>query len=252
MLTHANLLHNSAMIFQALGHGPESRGVSWLPPYHDMGLIGGILQPLFGGFPAVLLSPVAFLQSPYRWLNAISHYRGTSSGGPNFAYDLCVRAITPEQRDTLDLSSWEVAFNGSEPIHAETLERFAITFKSCGFRPKALYPCYGLAEATLFVSGRRKLTGPELLSVRAADLEENRVVETGSGSDGNRILVSSGQSPPGHTVRIVDPHSSHACGPATVGEIWVASPSIALGYWGKADETERTFHANVAESSGEV
>ena len=131
----------------------------WLPPFHDMGLIGGILQPLYAGFRGVLLSPVDFVRRPFRWLQAISRYRAVTSGGPNFAYDLCVRSITPEQRAELDLSCWKVAFTGAEPIHAATLERFAEAFAPCGFRREAFYPCYGLAEATLIVSGGARLRG---------------------------------------------------------------------------------------------
>ena len=156
MVSHENLLHNLALIQQYFEQTPESRGVIWLPPYHDMGLIGGILQPLFVGFPVVLMAPEAFLQRPIRWLQAISNYRATTSGGPNFAYNLCVQRVTSEQRKTLDLSSWDLAFNGAEPINPETLERFASAFESCGFRKEIVYPCYGLAEATLFVSGGKK------------------------------------------------------------------------------------------------
>ncbi|NES85383.1 MAG: fatty acyl-AMP ligase [Moorea sp. SIO2B7] len=139
MVTHGNLLHNSKLIYNCFQHSPESQGVIWLPPYHDMGLIGGLLQPVYGGFPVTLMSPVAFLQKPIRWLQAISRYKATTSGGPNFAYELCASKITPEQKVDLDLSSWEVAFNGAEPIRTETLERFATTFASCGFRSSAFY-----------------------------------------------------------------------------------------------------------------
>ena len=152
MVSHGNLLHNSELIYQGFGHSPESIGIIWLPMYHDMGLIGGVLQPLYGGFPAVLLSPLTFLQKPLRWLEAISRYQGTTSGGPNFAYDLCLRKISPEQCTGLDLSSWSVAFSGAEPVRADTLEQFAERFAACGFRPEAFYPCYGMAETTLFVA----------------------------------------------------------------------------------------------------
>jgi acyl-CoA synthetase (AMP-forming)/AMP-acid ligase II len=149
MLSHGNLLHNAWLIYHRFGHEPESRGVIWLPPYHDMGLIGGVLQPLCGGFPVTLMSPLHFLERPLRWLRAIGRYRATTSGGPNFAYDLCVRKISPEERETLDLRSWSLAFNGAEPIRADTLDRFTAAFAPAGFRREAFYPCYGLAEATL-------------------------------------------------------------------------------------------------------
>ncbi|MEA2693613.1 MAG: hypothetical protein QOJ16_3000, partial [Acidobacteriota bacterium] len=145
MLSHGNLLHNSEQLRRAFGYTEESRGVIWLPPYHDMGLIGGILQPLYGGWPATLMSPVAFLQRPRRWLETISRTRATISGGPNFAYDLCVRRIPAAARQGLDLASWEVAFNGAEPVRPETLARFAEAFAPCGFRARSFYPCYGLA-----------------------------------------------------------------------------------------------------------
>ena len=146
----------------------RASGVFWLPSYHDMGLIGGILQPLYVGRPNVLMSPMSFLQKPYRWLSAISRFRGTTSGGPNFAYDLCVRKITPEQRKTLDLSSWRVAFNGAEPVRPETLDAFAETFAPCGFRREAFFPCFGLAEATLIVSGGYAVEPPVVRAFDAA------------------------------------------------------------------------------------
>ena len=160
MLTHGSLLHNSALISYAFEHTSSSTGVFWLPNYHDMGLIGGVLQPLYLGRPNVLMSPMAFLQKPYRWLSAITRFGGTTSGGPNFAYELCLRKITEKQRKTLDLSTWRVAFNGAEPVRAETLHRFAEAFGPCGFRREAFYPCYGLAEATLLVSGGRAFHPP--------------------------------------------------------------------------------------------
>ena len=146
MVNHNNLVHNSSLIYQLLGHNSQSRVVSWLPAYHDMGLIGGILQPIYGGFPVFLMSPVSFLQKPLRWLEAISRYRATSSGGPDFAYNLASRQVTPEQIASLDLSSWEVAFTGAEPIRAQTLDHFSQTFAAAGFRRQAFYPCYGMAE----------------------------------------------------------------------------------------------------------
>ena len=153
MLTHENLLFGSEIIKQCFGHTDRGRGVIWLPPYHDMGLIGGILQPLYVGLPVTLMAPAAFLQRPLRWLKAISRLRATTSGGPNFAYDLCVKQIREEDRKTLDLSSWELAFNGAEPVDAGTMDRFVEAFGPCGFRREAFYPCYGLAESTLLVSG---------------------------------------------------------------------------------------------------
>lgn len=176
IITHANLIHNAATTYALMEHSGESKFITWLPIYHDMGLIGGILQPLFGGFPCIMMPPTAFLQSPYRWLQAISHYKGTTSGGPNFAYDLCVQRITPEQKATLDLSSWSVAFNGAEPIQHDTLERFASYFAECGFQRKAFYPCYGMAESTLMITGVQKVSPPTIKTFEKEALEANQVV----------------------------------------------------------------------------
>ncbi|MDQ3804038.1 MAG: fatty acyl-AMP ligase, partial [Acidobacteriota bacterium] len=175
MVSHRNLLHNSSLLAHGFEYTPETVCISWLPLYHDMGLIGGVLQPLYGGFPALLMSPVSFLRNPYGWLKAISGHRATLSGAPNFAYDLCVRKVTAEQRETLDLRSWEVAFTGAEPIRPETLERFAAAFEPCGFRREAFLPCYGLAEATLVVSSGSKATPPVTRAVNRAELERSRV-----------------------------------------------------------------------------
>lgn len=156
MVTHANLLHNQRLIQESFGHTAEDVIVGWLPLYHDMGLIGNVLQPLYLGASCILMSPVHFLQKPARWLSAITRYRATTSGGPNFSYDLCVRQVTEAQRASLDLSAWAVAFNGAEPVRAATLDRFSDRFQDCGFRRRAFYPCYGLAEATLLVTGVRR------------------------------------------------------------------------------------------------
>jgi amino acid adenylation domain-containing protein len=250
MLTHNNLLHNSALISRAFRVTPSSIGVIWLPPYHDMGLIGGILQPLYAGLTCVMMSPVAFLQKPFRWLDAISRYRATISGGPNFAYDLCVRKITPAERATLDLCSWTLAFNGAEPIRPETLERFAETFAECGFRRDAFYPCYGLAEATLIVTGGLQKNPPVLFTVDKAALEHHRVVEASPTQMDAQTLVGCGQAL--QHIAIVDPVSLLCCKPNQVGEIWIASPSVAQGYWSQAEETRATFHARIAETGAET
>lgn len=164
-VSHGNLLANQKMIKRAMGHSEKLQVVSWLPPYHDMGLIGSLLQPLCLGGHCVFMPPVVFLQKPYRWLKAISDFKAHSSGGPNFAYDLCVHKITAEQRETLDLSDWHVAYNGAEPVRHDTLSRFIEAFEPCGFRRQAFYPCYGLAEATLIVSGGLKSAPPVFMTV---------------------------------------------------------------------------------------
>ena len=248
MVTHGNLLHNESMIQRAFRQTSDSVIVGWLPLYHDMGLIGTVLQPLFTGSRCVLMSHVAFLQRPVRWLAAISRYHATTSGAPDFGYDLCARKITVEERASLDLSSWTTAFNGSEPVRADTLERFSETFSSCGFRASAFYPCYGLAEATLFVSGGLEPRVPHVKTFAAQALEQNRVIETVEAEA--RRLVSCGSTAPDQHVIIVNPETRNVCGPSEVGEIWVAGESVTAGYWKRPEESEETFGARPADLDG--
>ena len=248
VITHKHLLHNLGLIHQRFEHTPDSRGVIWLPLYHDMGLIGGVLQPLYGGFPVTLMSPLMFLQSPLRWLQAISRYKATTSGGPNFAYGLCVRKITPEQRQSLDLSRWEVAFNGAEPVCHETMEQFATSFEECGFRREAFYPCYGMAEATLIISGGLKTTRPVCNTFQGKALAQNRVVLTEMDTDSSLRLVSCGQPLPDQQILIVHPERLIQCKEGEVGEIWVTGASVAQGYWNQPEETQRTFNAYLTDT----
>ena len=247
MVTHGNLLHNEQMIQKAFGHTSQSIFVGWLPLFHDMGLIGNVLQPLYLGTPCILMSPVIFLQKPVRWLQAISRYKARTSGGPNFAYDLCVRKITPEQRASLDLESWEVAFNGSEPVRAETLEQFAATFESCGFRREAFFPCYGMAEATLFISGGPRTAPPVYFHVDGVALEQNKLLSSKE-QEGVRTIVGCGQNWLDQKIIIVDPHTKTRCATEQVGEIWVSGRNVAQGYWNQPSETQQTFHAYLADS----
>jgi amino acid adenylation domain-containing protein/non-ribosomal peptide synthase protein (TIGR01720 family) len=248
MLTHANLLHNAGLIHHVFEHTETDSYVSWLPMFHDMGFMVGVLQPLYAGIRAVVMSPASFLQRPLRWLQAISRYRATTSGGPNFAYDLCARKVTAEEAAALDLSSWSVAFNGAEPVRAETLERFAARFEPCGFRREALYPCYGLAEATLIVSGGRKKSPPVIKRVEASALERSRAAETSEVGAKSKLMVGCGGELPGERVVIVNPESLTEPEPGRVGEIWVAGPSVARGYWNRPEETERTFRAFLSDT----
>jgi 8-amino-7-oxononanoate synthase len=250
MLSHANLMHNSALISYAFEHTRSGHSVFWLPSYHDMGLIGGILQPLYIGQWNVLMSPVSFLQKPLRWLQAISKYRATISGGPNFAYDLCVRKISPEQRKSLDLSSWNLAFNGAEPVREETIESFVDAFGPCGFRREAFYPCYGMAEATLIVSGGFKTAPPVIRSFDTQALESNHVVDALDEEEGARALVGCGGTLLDQEILIVNSDTMTRCAADEVGEIWVAGPSVAQGYWRRPEETEHTFRAHLADGSG--
>jgi acyl-CoA synthetase (AMP-forming)/AMP-acid ligase II len=223
--------------------------LNWLPLYHDMGLIGNVLQALYLGAPCILMSPSSFLQKPVRWLQAISRYKATSSGGPNFAYQLCTRKILPEQRRGLELSSWNTAFNGAEPICHETLERFATAFEPYGFRREVFYPCYGLAEATLLVAAARDAERPALQVVQSSQLKKNRVVskQTKMGED-TSVIVSCGRTLLGQKILIVDPESMTRCPPDRVGEIWVSGPSVARGYFNQPDETEVNFKAHLADT----
>lgn len=248
ILNHANLLHNSALIAHVFEHTRSGLGVFWLPSYHDMGLIGGILQPLYVGRPNILMSPMAFLQRPFRWLSAISRFRGTTSGGPNFAYELCVRKVTPEQRAKLDLSSWEIAFNGAEPVREETIERFVEAFGPCGFRREAFFPCFGLAEATLIVSGGYAKEPPRIHAYDAPALAEGRVVRRGPDADGARKLIGCGQTMADQEIVIVDPETMTTCPDGQIGEIWVTGPSVAMGYWRRPEDTHATFRAYLKET----
>ncbi len=248
MVSHQNLLHNQRLIQHCFAQTEQSVIVGWLPLYHDMGLIGNMLHPLYLGATCALMSPTSFLQRPLRWLSAISRYRATTSGGPNFAYDLCVRRISEDQCEGLDLSHWKVAFNGAEPIRHETLERFAQKFAPYGFRPEAFAPCYGLAEATLIVSGGLKKSFPIERTLEAAALERDRIVATADASQGALKLVSCGEIAPDHSVAIVDRKSSTLCPADRVGEIWVSGPSVARGYWQQKQQTAETFLAHLADS----
>jgi len=250
MVSHGNLMHNLALMKHGFGLDASiDRGVTWLPIYHDMGLVGSILQTVYTGGSTILMSPASFLQSPVRWLQAITRYRGTGSGGPNFAYQLCVDKITPEQRKTLDLSSWRVAFCGAEPIRAQTLERFAETFESCGFRRDAFYPCYGMAEATLLISGGLGPAKPVLHNVSRSSLKLNSVIGVASDEKDMQTLVGCGRAMLDQKIVIVDPETLARCAPGKVGEIWVSSPSVAIGYWNLVEETGQTFRAYLAESN---
>ncbi|HXU43886.1 MAG TPA: fatty acyl-AMP ligase, partial [Thermoanaerobaculia bacterium] len=245
MVSHGGLMANEELIRRAFGQSAESVIVGWLPLYHDMGLIGNVLQPLYAGGRCILMSPLAFLQRPARWLEAISRYRATTSGGPNFAYELCLKKASDERIAGLDLSSWTVAFNGAEPVRADTLDRFAARFAPCGFRREALFPCYGLAEATLFVTGGSPGAGPVVGSFAAGEIEQGRALE-----GGDRRLVSSGRAGAAHEVAIVDPETRERLDPGRIGEIWVAGPSVAAGYWNRQEATAESFAARTADGAG--
>jgi acyl-CoA synthetase (AMP-forming)/AMP-acid ligase II len=248
MVTHGNVLHNLRFIAEAFGHTDQSVGLGWLPHTHDMGLFGNLLYPLYVGFPWVFMAPEHFLVKPVRWLSAISRYGATTSGGPNFAYDLCVDKTTPEQRRSLDLSRWSVACSGAEPVRANTLDRFTAAFGASGFRREAFYPCYGLAESTLMVTGGRKSVAPVTRTFNIEALKANRVVVEDCEGAAGRTMVGCGSPPTPRSVVIANPDTHRAQPDGHVGEIWASSPSVARGYWRQPDVTADLFQAHVRET----
>ena len=249
VLNHANLVHNSALIAHSFEHTRSGKGVFWLPSYHDMGLIGGILQPLYIGCPNVLMSPMSFLQKPYRWLSAISRFQATTSGGPNFAYDLCVRKITPEQRKTLDLSNWRVAFNGAEPVRAETLDAFAEAFEPCGFRREAFYPCFGLAEATLIVSGGLRRPAADRPHVRRRRAGPQRGARRRTGRRGRRGRWSAAaRTCPINASSSSIPIPSSPVPPAASAKFGSTARASPRDTGNSPRRAERVFHAKLKDS----
>lgn len=246
ILSHGNLLHNEQMIYKAYHAHQDVKVVCWLPQYHDMGLIGNILGAQYAGATCILMSPMSFLKKPFTWLKAISHYKASISGGPNFAYDLCVSRIKPEQIEQLDLSHWECAYNGAEPVRADTLKRFSQTFSACGFDHRAFLPVYGLAESTVLVTNHEWKTISAPLLVDCASLAQQKPKL--SLDDKGIELISSGASLD-LNVKIVDPQTKHCCLDQEVGEIWVKGKSVAQGYWNNPIATEETFQAFLAESN---
>ncbi len=232
MLTHANLIHNLEAIHRAFAGSAHDVMVSWLPPYHDMGLIGAILEPLYGGFPGILMAPLHFLQKPFRWLKAISVHRGTISPSPNFGYELCLRKIDDEQRASLDLTSWRAAVNGAEPVRAETVERFTERFAPAGFAPATFRPSYGLAEATLLVTA-----DPVGESVRRFPVEGVSRIACGTARGDQSVVV-------------VDTATLAPAEAGQVGEIWVSGPSVSAGYWGRPTESAALFGATLPDGRG--
>ena len=247
MVNHSNLMDNQKVIQMTLQHTEQSTIASWMPLYHSAGL-GVALQALYTGSLCILMSSEAFLQKPFRWLHTISRYKVITTGGPNFAYKLCLQEITAEQMNFLDLSSWSIAFNASEPICAETLKKFATVFEPCGFRRQVFYPSYGITESTLFAAGGLKGSLPIVCTFDKTELEKNRVLEADGKQDKIQTLVSCGQTLPGQTILIVNPESLSKCISNEVGEIWISGPSIAQGYWNRHEETESTFRAYLANN----
>jgi acyl-CoA synthetase (AMP-forming)/AMP-acid ligase II/alkylation response protein AidB-like acyl-CoA dehydrogenase len=249
-ITHRNIASNVASIRAGFGFTPETVMVSWLPLFHDMGLIGSVVSPLHVGFHCILMAPANFLKTPRMWLEAISRYRGTCAGAPNFGWDYCAKRIGDEAKAGLDLSSLKVAYNGSEPVRAATLRSFVDAFAGCGMQDTALFPCYGMAETTLFVSGGPIETAPVVRTVSKSLLEGNQIRDAAPGDEDAREIVSSGHIGIGTKVAIVDPETHLQVSAWRVGEVWVSSPSVARGYWMKPVETEAAFGAMLASGEG--
>ncbi|WP_435105206.1 condensation domain-containing protein [Arhodomonas sp. AD133] len=237
MVSHGNLMANERAIETSLKTGPDDVFVSWLPLYHDMGLIGGLVQPFYRGIPLVLMSPEFFLQRPVRWLEAITRHRGTISGGPDFAYRLCLERVRDRHREALDLSSWRVAFSGAEPVRNDTLQGFIDRFAPVGFNADAPHPSYGLAEATLLVTGERPQRGFVSEAFSPEALARGHAQPDAEG----RRLVGCGHAPPEHRVVIVDTRTLECLPEGRIGEIWAGGPSIAQGYWQRPEATGATF-----------
>ena len=247
-ISHQNVLFHCANLQKACGYGTDSVTVTWMPYFHDYGLVEGLLEPLYNGHPCYYMSPFSFIRRPFHWLQTISRYRATHSQAPNFAYEQCLRRITPEQRRELDLSSWQVAGNAAEPINPKVLESFIQTFAPCGFRPQTMCPAYGLAEATLLVSASSATEAPVILEFQPAALETGRAVKADDSEQVVRRLVGCGSLVCDTKVVIVNPETMTRCEENQVGEIWVSDPSVAQGYWQRETETKETFQAYLQDS----
>ncbi len=245
MVAHSNIMRNCDFIRQSFSFSQQSIGVSWLPSFHDMGLVGQIFQPVFTGFPSVLMAPVAFLQKPIRWLKAFSKYRGTMGGAPNFAFDLLSDNSSEEEREGLDLTSIKTIYCGAEPIRKSTFDRFVEVYTPFGLKPEMLYPCYGMAETTLITSGPPSMRGPVYLCVSGNALEQNKIV-AGTGDEPDaRYLTGVGFPWLDTKVKIVNPETRTLCQASEVGEIWTSGTSITIGYWNKPDLSEKMFAATL-------
>ncbi len=249
MVSHGNLAANISFIATRCGLGPDDVMVTWLPTFHDMGLIFGLLQPLYRGAACYQMTPASFVQKPVRWLQALSRYGGTHSASPNFGFELCVRKVTEEEIDALDLSRWRTAMNGAEPIRADTIQRFGERFARCGLQPTAHTPAYGMAEYTLVASMSAADASAQWLEVEAAALEAHRVT-IASAPSGSRHVVACGTSDPAAEIAIVAPDTLVRCPPGSVGEIWLRGPSNAKGYWRRPVVTAETFFAYTDDHEG--
>ena len=250
MVTHGNLLANFEMLRLAMRNTAQSTSVGWVPLYHDMGLMMQVMQPLYVGAKSVLMAPAAFMQRPLHWLRAISTFRAEVTSAPNFAYDLCVARCRPELMEGIDLSSWAIAMNAAEPVQADTIARFAATFAPYGFAASAMYPAYGLAEATLQVSGGRRGDGATTRAISRACLQQGMAGAPAVAGDAQEV-VGCGRILAGQRAAVVDPDRLTPLPAGTVGEVWASGPNIALGYWRNLAATEATFRARIADDDAE-
>ncbi|WP_445374997.1 aminotransferase class I/II-fold pyridoxal phosphate-dependent enzyme [Photorhabdus tasmaniensis] len=250
MVSHENLMSNLESIKNRFSCSQEGCGVIWLPPYHDMGLLGGILQPLYSGIPVVLMPPTSVIQQPIRWLKAISKYKATISGGPNFIYEQSVERISNKDLEVIDLSSWKNAFCGAEPVRADVIQRFYDRFSPYGFNKEAIYPCYGLAESTLYVSGPvTNSSGMKVENFNSKALSEGNVIKANKADD-NAVLISHGKPDENHEIIICNPDTSEILPEGKVGEIWVKGPSVTYGYWSNEIATDNTFNQYTSDNKG--
>ena len=246
VISHRSLMHHLGALHEACGYG-EGVTVTWMPHFHDYGLVQGLLQPLFSGDPCYFMSPLSFLKRPTHWLGAISKYGGTHSQAPNFAYEHCIRRISPEERARLNLATWKAAGNAAEPINPDVLEKFIETFEPCGFRRAASAPAYGLAEATLLVSSTRLNSGPRVLELDADAVFNGRVVPVEKGHAGRKV-VSCGELVGDTKVAIVNAETLTKCGADEIGEIWVSDPGVASGYWNQPIKSQEIFNAHLSDT----
>lgn len=249
MITHGNIMANQRMIRRTFGHDEQSNFVGWAPHFHDQGLFGNILQPLYLGSTCVLTAPATFVRRPLVWLELIDRYRAHTSGGPNFAFELCIEHATLRGLPAVDLSCWKLAFNGAEPIRAQSVERFAQTFAPVGFSSKAFFPCYGLAESTVVTACGPRDVGPVLRTVDVQTLGDGHVLP----ADPYRPVVQEvccGPAMEESELWVVDPERHVVAAPGDVGEIWLAGPHIGKGYWGRPDESKATFGALMLDGRG--
>ncbi len=250
MISHGNALANMRMLCDRSDPRRTRVHVSWLPTYHDLGLMGGVLLPLMTGGRSILMSPLEFLRRPSAWLAAIQRYRGTDTYAPNFAFDLCVRKISAAERAGLELDSMEVCVLGAEPIRHATVEQFLAAFEPHGFARSAMYPGYGLAEAVVGVSCGPVSEPLRSVMVDAGALARGRVAVVGAAHPRAHALIGCGRALDHVRIEVVNPETAALAGPGEVGELWIEGPNVALGYWGRADETRATFGARLGDGSG--